>query len=126
MKNGTTKTLFPPTGLVIQGDAEVCPVPQPPDLSGVVLMEMHPQPPLVDYLAALPLARAAAQERLGDYMLLSWYDRDRDFEAPQHVSECHQLGAIPGYVDYALHRGATLKVDIEDGRFVFFFRPVEM
>jgi hypothetical protein len=45
--------------------------------------------------------------------------------APQHVSECHQAGAVPGYVDYAVHRGATLKVDIEAGRFVFFYRPVD-
>ncbi len=34
-------------------------------------------------------------------MLLSWYDRDRDFEAPQHVSECHEKGATPGYVGCA-------------------------
>ena len=66
-----------------------------------------------------PIAEAAA--RLGEAMLLSWYDRDRDFEAPQHVSECHADSAVPGYVDYALHRGAALKIDIEDGRFVFFY-----
>jgi hypothetical protein len=73
----------------------------------------------------MELARTTAQARLGEYMLLSWYDRDRDFEAPQHVSECHQDSAVPGYVDYALHRGATLMIDIESGRFVFFYRPVD-
>ena len=88
-------------------------------------MALHPQPPLADYLAALPLAGAAAQARLGECMLLSWYDRDRAFEAPQHVSECHQASAVPGYVDYALHRGAKLMIDIESGRFVFFYRPVD-
>ena len=71
-------------------------------------------------------AEAEAKARWHDYMLLSWYDRDRDFEAPQHVSECHQGGAVPGYVDYGIHHGATLKVDVEDGRFVFFYRPVEL
>jgi len=28
-------------------------------------------------------------------------------------------------VDYAVHRGATLMIDIESGRFVFFYRPVD-
>jgi len=72
------------------------------------------------------LAGKEAGRRLGDYMLLSWYDRDRDFESPQHASECHQSSAVPGYVDYGIHHGATLMVDIEDGRFVFFFLPVDL
>jgi hypothetical protein len=29
-------------------------------------------------------------------------------------------------VDYGLHHGATLKLDIEDGRFVFFYLPVDI
>jgi len=125
MKTGPTEKSLPPADSTAMGDL-ACPLPQPPDLSGIALVALHPQPPLADYLAALSLAQATAQARLGEYMLLSWYDRDRDFEAPQHVSECHQAGAVPGYVDYAVHRGATLKVDIEDGRFVFFFRPVAL
>ena len=79
-----------------------------------------------DYLEAMPLAGAEAAARWPDYMLLSWYDRDRAFEAPQHVSECHAAGAVPDYVDYGIHHGATLKVDVEDGRFVFFYRPVDL
>jgi hypothetical protein len=126
MKNGPSASPLSPAGLATTADEPACPLTWPPDLSGVALAALHPQPPLADYLVALPLAKATAQARLGDCMLLSWYDRDRDFEAPQHVSECHQAGAVPGYVDYAVHRGATLKVDIEDGRFVFFFRPVEL
>lgn len=95
------------------------------DSSRLTVVGLHPQPPLVDYLAAMQLANAEAAARLGESMLLSWYDRDRDFEAPQHVSECHADSAVPGYVDYALHRDATLKVDIEDGRFVFFYLPLD-
>lgn len=102
-----------------------CPLPKPADLSGITVAPLKPEPPLADYLAAMRLANAEADRRLGHYMLLSWYDRDRDFEAPQHVSECHRAGAVPGYVDYGLNHGATLKVDIEDGRFVFFYRPVD-
>jgi hypothetical protein len=103
----------------------VCPVPSAPDLAGVTVVRLAPTPSLADYLAAMKLANAEANQRLGEHMLLSWYDRDRDFEAPQHVSECHQAGAVPGYVDYGLNHGATLKVDIENGRFVFFYRPVD-
>ncbi len=102
-----------------------CPRPAVSDLTGLTQHSLSPEPPLVDYLAAMALANAEATERLGDHMLLSWYDRDRDFESPQHVSECHQGCAVPGYVDYALHRGATLKIDFEDGRFVFFYVPLD-
>lgn len=103
-----------------------CPLPAAPDLSRVTVVELRPQPSPVDYRAAMDLANAEADRRLPAHMLLSWYDRDRDFEAPQHVSECHQDSAVPGYVDYALSRGATLKVDVEGGRFVFFYMPVEL
>lgn len=81
--------------------------------------------PLADYLAAMKLADAEASARLGSHMLLSWYDRDRNFESPQHASECHAAGAMPGYAVYGLHHGATLMVNIEQGRFVFFYLPLE-
>ncbi len=103
-----------------------CSIPREPDYSGVTVVALSPQPSPADYLEAMKLANAVADERLGDHMLLSWYDRDRDFESPQHASECHVNSAVPGYVDYGLYHGATLKVDIEDGRFVFFYMPVEL
>jgi len=74
--------------------------------------------------AAIKHAAAAADELLGENMLLSWYDRERDLESPAHVSECHEGCAIKGFWDYALNRGATLAVDIDDGRFVFCFMPL--
>ena len=80
-------------------------------------IKLSPDKPLLDYQEAMHLADAEAKTVLGDYMLLSWYDRDRDFESPQHSSECHLDSAIPGYVDYGINHGATLKIDIEDGRF---------
>lgn len=95
------------------------------DYTGVTRVALAPQPTLRDYREAMALARAEAEARLGAAMLLSWYDRDRDFEAPQHVSECHQDSAIPGYVDYGLSHGATLEVSLEAGRFVFFFLPLD-
>lgn len=98
----------------------------PPDLSAVTVVELHPQPPLTGYRQAVALANAEAGARLEDPMLVSWYDRDRDFESPQHASECHAASAVPGYVDYGLHHGATLKVDVENGRFVFFYTPIDL
>jgi len=106
-------------------DEPVCPIPQQPDYRGVDVVELSPQPPLKDYQQAMSIANQEAEQRLGEYMLLSWYDRDRDFESPQHSSECHADSAIPGYVDYGLNHGATLKVDIEQGRFVFFYMPLD-
>lgn len=87
-------------------------------------IDLSPSPGPADYREAMEQADAEAEKQLGEFMLLSWYDRDRDFESPQHSSECHLDSAIPGYVDYGLHHGATLKVDIEKGRFVFFYLPL--
>ena len=103
-----------------------CPLPAGPDLSRLTVVDLSPAQRLPDYLAAMRLANAEADRRLGEHMLLSWYHRDRDFESPQHASECHEDSAVPGYVDYGIHHGATLKVDIEQGRFVFFYLLVEL
>ncbi|MHB1247600.1 MAG: AF1514 family protein [Sulfuriferula sp.] len=50
-------------------------------------------------MEVMRVANAEADSRLGEYMLLSWYDRDRDFESQQHASECHENSTVPGYVD---------------------------
>jgi hypothetical protein len=86
--------------------------------------KLSPSPAPADYQEAMALADVEAQKNLGEFMLLSWYDRDRDFESPQHSSECHLDSAILGYVDYGINHGATLKIDIENGRFVFFYLPL--
>lgn len=103
-----------------------CPLPAVTDRSAIAQVALDPVPSPVDLRAALLLAERIAEERLGEAMLLSWYDRDRDFESPQHASECHSDSAVPGYVDYGIHHGATLKIDIEQGRFVFFYLRVEL
>lgn len=105
-------------------DGAVCGINREADLSGVLVVEHSPEPPLRDYREAMVLADTMAAEALGEFMLISWYDRDRDFESPQHSSECHQASAVPGYVDYGINHGATLKVDLEGGRFVFFYLPL--
>lgn len=102
-----------------------CNIPQEPDYTGVTIVELSPEPALNDYLQAMQLANEEAERRVGENMLLAWYDRDRDFESPQHASECHVNSAIPGYIDYALYHGASLKIDIENGRFIFFYLPID-
>jgi len=92
-----------------------------PDYTGVTIVELSPEPTLTDYSKAMKDAEKIAHEKLENFMLLSWYDRDRDFESPLHSSECHEESATPGYVDYGLNHGATLKVDFYQGRFIFFF-----
>ncbi len=109
-----------------QKSKSACDNPQKADYTGVAIVELSPNPAPEDYLQAMELANVEAQQQVGEHMLLSWYDLDRDFESPQHSSECHSASAIPGYVDYALHRNATLKIDIENGRFVFFYLKLEL
>ena len=91
-------------------------------------MKIHriaPSASPIDFDAAIKRANEVANELLGENMLLSWYDRDRDLESPAHASECHEGCPTKGYWDYALNRGAALAVDFDDGRFVFCFRPLE-
>ena len=95
------------------------------DYSQIEIVEFDADIQVADYQQAMRKANQIAEEKLQDYMLLSWYDRDRDFESPQHASECHENSAIPGYVDYGMYHGASLKVDFEQGRFVFFYGDFE-
>ena len=95
------------------------------DPDRLTVLRLTPPRPLSGYLDAMAVAEREATGRLAEPMLLSWYDRDRDFESPQHASECHTACATPGYVDYGIHHGATLMLDFEAGRFVFFYLAVE-
>lgn len=78
----------------------------------------------LDFNACLKLAEAAASHLLGEAMLLSFYDRDRNLESPNGVSECHQGCETPGWIDYARNRGGTLIVNFQHGRHVFCFMPL--
>ncbi|MHB8453586.1 MAG: AF1514 family protein [Acidiferrobacterales bacterium] len=103
-----------------------CPVRAATDPSGLTVVALNPVESLTDYRVAMALAASEASARIGEHMLLSWYDRDRDFESPQHAIECHENSAIKGYEDYGLNHGASLKVDVEGGRFVFFYLPASL
>lgn len=56
----------------------------PVDVSHIKRITLTPQPALDDYLQAMKLTNRMADRQIGNHMLLSWYDRDRDFESPQH------------------------------------------
>ena len=56
-----------------------CNMPQQPDYAGVTIIELTPVPALKDYLQAMTVANEEAEKRIGEHMLLAWYDKDRDF-----------------------------------------------
>lgn len=101
-----------------------CPL-RAPDLSGVEVVAIQSADGSGDFHQAREQAEAEATKRFPEYLLISWYDRERDFESPGHVSECACGGPKQGYIFYAVSRGAKLKVEVDSGRFVFFFTPVE-
>ena len=51
----------------------------PLSYDGVEIVNLHPEPSPADYLQAVAIANRLADEKLPGHMLLSWYDRDRDF-----------------------------------------------
>jgi hypothetical protein len=78
-----------------------------------------------DFDGAKRAADALARAMLGESTCMSWYDRALGREAPAHVSECHDDSCeVPGYVDYAVSRGAKLMVDVGGGEFVFCYRSL--
>jgi len=105
-------------------DEQSCPIP-PRGQGEVETVSLSPAGGVKDYQEAMALAKVEAAKRFEEYMLMSWYDRDRDFESPPNTTECPDGCEKNGYILYGLSHGAKLKVDIEDGRFVFFFAPVE-
>ncbi len=78
----------------------------------------------LDFEGARRLADGVAGVLLGEATCLSWYDAERDYEAPAGASECHDGCPTPGYIDYATHRGAELLVEVDDGRFTFCYRSI--
>jgi len=78
----------------------------------------------VEFTLAKRLADSVANTYLGESVCLSWYDRAAEQESPSHASDCHGSCEAPGYLEYAIHRGAELKVVVQSGAFVFCFRPL--
>lgn len=98
----------------------VCDIPAQADYSNVQIVKLETNP-IANYAEALIIANQEADQHFEDAMLLSSYDRERDFEIPQHAGECHVNSAIPGYIDYALYHGATLKIILNNEQYSFFY-----
>jgi hypothetical protein len=77
-----------------------------------------------DFNTSKKMSDALADAMLGESVCMSWYDKAEDREAPANVSECHSDCDIPGYIDYAESRGAQVKIEVNDGAFVFCYRSV--
>ncbi|MEA3547482.1 MAG: AF1514 family protein [Thermodesulfobacteriota bacterium] len=63
-----------------------CPI-NSPDLLQIETVAIQPEN-RVTYQEAVTLAKNQAEQRFEEYMLISWYDRDRDFESPPNSTEC--------------------------------------
>ena len=109
---------------VKQSSEPVCPLPEPTEVTELDLILLDPQPPVADYQQALDLARQLAEEELGENRLLCWYDRDRDIQSHRQNSGTSDEGAALGYIEYGIQQGAKLQIDVQGGRFVFFFLPL--
>lgn len=96
----------------------VCNIPDV-DTSGVTLVELRHGNPVADYQEAVELAKKEAHKHMEEFMLMSWFDRDRNIESPPNSTETAG-DELTGYAYYGISHGATLKVDVEKGRFVFF------
>jgi len=83
-----------------------------------------PSPDPASFAAAKRLADDIASRELDEPVCLAWYDREAERESPAHASECHGDCEMPGYVEYALTRGAELQVVVGNGAFVFCYRPL--
>lgn len=76
----------------------------------------------LDFDLASRLAQLLAREPEGATMLLAWFDRKAGRECPE-VPECMHK---PGWLAYARGHGGDLSVVVNDGEYVFVFRPTEL
>ncbi len=77
-----------------------------------------------DFAAAKAAADKAAAAELGECTCMAFFDRQAGRESPAHASECHGDCEVPGYEEYAVNRGATLKVVVNGGAYVFIYRSL--
>lgn len=76
------------------------------------------------FARARQAADSAAAAELGEFTCLAFFDRPAGIESPAHASECHGDCEVPGYEEYAVNRGATLKVVVNGGEYVFLYRSL--
>ena len=87
-------------------------------------MRIETGEPAADFDLARRLAGSVAQSLLGECTCLSWRDRNSGRESPSNASDCHGSCEVPGYVEYAVTRGASLRVQVDGETFDFLFRAL--
>lgn len=71
----------------------------------------------LDFEAAQRLANLMASRTGKEPMLLAWFDRKRGLESPR-AAECTKK---PGWLAYAESHGGDMKVDINQGEYIFVY-----
>jgi hypothetical protein len=110
--------------LAYKPTSDACDLQRVPDYRKVTIITLQSVSVSPSFWDALSLAEEAAVLTLGENILLSWHEQDCLFAHTQPADGRDYPDAVPGYADYAVKHGARLMVDIDDGRFVFFFRPM--
>lgn len=87
------------------------------------VLKVSSEGPKLKFKDAQGLAHAMAGELYSEPICLAFYDGERDFRSPQNV-ECHDCCDLPGYAEYAINRGASLRIIFDDGESEFYFREV--
>ena len=67
------------------------------------------------------VADRTAEKLLGDSTCLSWFDRTRGICSPKDSMICHWE---KDYGQYARSLGADLKIDVNSGDVVFFYKDI--
>lgn len=76
------------------------------------------------FAAVKRAADAVAAAELGECTCMAFFDRAAGLESPRHASECHGDCEVPGWEEYAINRGASLKVVVNGGDYVFLYRAL--
>jgi hypothetical protein len=95
-----------------------------PERSSVKTLRVEQDGISLDFQLAKRLADQLARAVVGEFVCLAWYDRLRDQAAPSNVNECHDQCEVPGWEEYAVNRGAELKVIVGPGDWTFLYRPL--
>jgi hypothetical protein len=82
------------------------------------LIKLHSHTTGVDFVAAKNMAKTKALEINADAMMLSYYDDQKKEGFPNY--DCGSRSKPPWEV-FAESRGCNLIIDIDDGRYQFFY-----
>jgi len=81
---------------------------------------------VADFDTLRAVSRIIARKRNPDTQLIGWYDRNLNRCSPRGVDTCDDIcmpeGREPGWEKYAKTHGGDLKIDINNGDYVFIYR----